>query len=156
MTRMSLLVEDDFEYSQVPTQSNFFGKSPINHALTAVAQEVARLLQHANPVQADGSNHAGTIAIRAIEPEYSQILTVEPLTERELEILQLIVDGYSNDGIAQNLYISTGTAKTHVRNILKKFCASDAEGKASLPEATPTPTHSGSNPGAACDQVLST
>ncbi|WP_292714469.1 hypothetical protein [Nostoc sp. JL34] len=42
------------------------GNSPINHALTAVAQEVARLLQHANPVQADGSNHAGTIAIRAI------------------------------------------------------------------------------------------
>lgn len=46
-----------------------FGNSPINHALTAVAQEVSRLLQHANPVQADGSNHAETIAIRAIEPE---------------------------------------------------------------------------------------
>ncbi|QLE53155.1 helix-turn-helix transcriptional regulator (plasmid) [Nostoc sp. C057] len=83
------------------------------------------------------------------------MLTIETLTERELKILQLIVDGYSNDdGIAQNLYISTGTAKTHVRNILKKFCASDAEGKASLREATPT--HSGSNPDAACDQVLST
>jgi tRNA(Arg) A34 adenosine deaminase TadA len=85
MTRMPLLVEDDFEYSKVPTQSNFFGNSPINYALTAVAQEVARLLQHANPVQADGSNHAETIAIRAIEPEYSQILTIETLTERELE-----------------------------------------------------------------------
>jgi hypothetical protein len=82
---MPLLVEDDFEYSKVPTQSNFFGNSSINHALNAVAQEVARLLQHANPVQADASNHIGTIAIRAIEPEYSQILTIETLTERELE-----------------------------------------------------------------------
>ncbi|WP_442936940.1 LuxR C-terminal-related transcriptional regulator [Nostoc sp.] len=45
------------------------------------------------------------------------------MTERELEVLQLIVDGHSNDGIAQNLYISTGTVKTHVRNILKKLCA---------------------------------
>lgn len=154
MTRMPLLVGDDFEYSKVPTQSNFFGNSPINHALTAVAQEVVRLLQHANPVQADSSNHAETIAIRAIEPEYSQILTIETLSERELQILQLILDGYSNDGIAQNLYISTGTAKTHVRKILKKFCASNAEGKASLRKATPT--HSGSNLGAACVRVLST
>ncbi|WP_442939159.1 helix-turn-helix domain-containing protein [Nostoc sp.] len=125
MTRMPLLVEDDFEYFTVPIQVNLFGNSPINHALTAVAQEVARLLQHANSVQADDSKHAGTIAIRAIEPEYSQILTVEPLTERELEVLQLIVDGQSNNGIAKNLYITTGTVKTHVRNILKKLCASD-------------------------------
>ncbi|MDZ7966170.1 MAG: hypothetical protein RM368_14500 [Nostoc sp. DedSLP03] len=80
MTRMPLLVEDDFEYSKASTQSNFFGNSPINHALIAVAQEVARLLQHANPVQADGSNQAETIAIRAIEPEYSHIKT---LTEPE-------------------------------------------------------------------------
>ncbi|MBN3881885.1 MAG: response regulator transcription factor [Nostoc sp. JL34] len=53
------------------------------------------------------------------------MLIVEPLTERELEVLQLIVDGQSNNGIAENLYISTGTVKTHVRNILKKLCASD-------------------------------
>jgi DNA-binding NarL/FixJ family response regulator len=47
------------------------------------------------------------------------------LTERELEVLQLIVDGLSNAEIAQNLYISIGTVKTHVRNILNKLCADD-------------------------------
>ncbi len=48
-----------------------------------------------------------------------------PLTERELEVLQLIVDGYSNAAISQQLYITVGTVKTHVRNILNKLCADD-------------------------------
>ncbi len=47
------------------------------------------------------------------------------LTERELEVLQLIVDGCSNAEIAQQLYITVGTVKTHVRNILNKLCADD-------------------------------
>ena len=92
---------------------------------SSVAQEVAKLLQQAFPVQADRLNHTGTIAIRTTEPEYRQIITNEPLTERELEVLQLIVDGYSNAAIARRLYIAKGTARTHVRNILKKLYASD-------------------------------
>jgi DNA-binding NarL/FixJ family response regulator len=47
------------------------------------------------------------------------------LTERELEVLQLIVDGLSNAAIAEQLYISIGTVKTHVRHILNKLCADD-------------------------------
>jgi two-component system, NarL family, response regulator LiaR len=47
------------------------------------------------------------------------------LTERELEVLQLIVDGHSNASIADKLFITVGTVKTHVRNILNKLCADD-------------------------------
>lgn len=47
------------------------------------------------------------------------------LTERELEVLQLIVDGHSNAAIADRLFITVGTVKTHVRNILNKLCADD-------------------------------
>ena len=43
------------------------------------------------------------------------------LTERELEVLQLIVEGCSNSVIAERLYITVGTVKTHVRNILNKL-----------------------------------
>ena len=43
------------------------------------------------------------------------------LTERELEVLQLIVEGCSNAVIAERLYITVGTVKTHVRNILNKL-----------------------------------
>lgn len=66
-----------------------------------------------------------TVTISAAEPEYNQIIEAYPLTERELEVLQLIVDGCSNAAIAEKLYITVGTVKTHVRNILNKLCADD-------------------------------
>ncbi len=65
------------------------------------------------------------VAIDAAEPEYSQLIEAYPLTERELEVLQLIVEGCSNAAIAEKLYITVGTVKTHVRNILNKLCADD-------------------------------
>lgn len=66
-----------------------------------------------------------TIQIEASNPEYVQILEAAPLTERELEVLAEIVNGYSNAEIADKLYITVGTVKTHVRNILNKLCADD-------------------------------
>lgn len=68
---------------------------------------------------------AKTVIIHAAEPEYSQLIEAYPLTERELEVLQLIVEGCSNAAIAEKLYITVGTVKTHVRNILNKLCADD-------------------------------
>jgi LuxR family maltose regulon positive regulatory protein len=46
---------------------------------------------------------------------------VEPLSERELEILQLIAQGLSNRDIANQLVITVGTTKWHVHNILSKL-----------------------------------
>lgn len=50
---------------------------------------------------------------------------VEPLSPREIEVLGLIVDGLSNQQIADKLIISLPTAKTHVRNILNKLAVDD-------------------------------
>ncbi len=64
----------------------------------------------------------------ASNPDYVDNLEgIQPytLTERELEVLQLIVEGCSNAVIAERLYITVGTVKTHVRNILNKLCADD-------------------------------
>lgn len=66
-----------------------------------------------------------TVAINAADVEYDQMIAAYPLTERELEVLQLIVEGCSNAVIAEKLYITVGTVKTHVRNILNKLCADD-------------------------------
>ncbi|MDX1989490.1 MAG: response regulator transcription factor [Candidatus Obscuribacter sp.] len=49
----------------------------------------------------------------------------EPLSPRELEVLGLLVDGLSNQEIADKLIISLATAKTHVRNILNKLAVDD-------------------------------
>ena len=46
---------------------------------------------------------------------------VEPLSERELEVLRLLVDGCSNQEIADALVITLGTAKWHVHNIYQKL-----------------------------------
>jgi NarL family two-component system response regulator LiaR len=43
------------------------------------------------------------------------------LTDRELEVLQLLAQGMRNEGIAQDLFISQQTVQTHVRNILAKL-----------------------------------
>ena len=43
------------------------------------------------------------------------------LTERELEVLRLVVKGYSNTEIAKELFISPRTSKAHVSSILYKM-----------------------------------
>lgn len=88
---------------------------------------IARIvLSQMSPKQMDPEQISDqTVEINATAPEYSQIIEAYPLTERELEVLQLIVDGYSNAEIAEKLYITVGTVKTHVRNILNKLCADD-------------------------------
>ena len=43
------------------------------------------------------------------------------ITEREKEIILLILKGYSNDQIAKELFISITTVKTHNMNIFKKL-----------------------------------
>lgn len=44
------------------------------------------------------------------------------LTEREMEILSLMVEGLSNPQIADRCFISKSTAKAHVHSILQKLC----------------------------------
>ena len=45
------------------------------------------------------------------------------LTERELDVLSLMVDGLTNPQIADKLIITRATAKAHVHSILQKLCA---------------------------------
>jgi ATP/maltotriose-dependent transcriptional regulator MalT len=46
---------------------------------------------------------------------------LEPLSERELEVLGLVAQGLSNREIAQRLVLSVGTVKVHTRNIYGKL-----------------------------------
>lgn len=50
------------------------------------------------------------------------------LTEREIEILKLIVDGFSNKEIGEKLYISHRTVDTHRTNMMKKLGVNNIAG----------------------------
>jgi LuxR family maltose regulon positive regulatory protein len=59
-----------------------------------------------------------------VEPPMSQVLEadyIEPLSEREIEVLQLIAEGLTNPEIAARLILSLYTVKTHTRNIYGKL-----------------------------------
>jgi len=47
--------------------------------------------------------------------------TVHALTERELDVLRLVAQGYSNAQAAERLYITVNTVKAHLKNILEKL-----------------------------------
>ncbi len=62
--------------------------------------------------------------LEACDDRHKQPATVplvEPLSERELEVLRLVSAGLSNREIAEKLVISKGTAKSHVHNICGKL-----------------------------------
>lgn len=50
---------------------------------------------------------------------------IEPLTEREIEVLKLVAEGMSNPEIAEKLVLSVGTIKTHVKHIYGKLNVGD-------------------------------
>lgn len=49
----------------------------------------------------------------------------EPLSEREIEILQVLAQGHTNKEIADHLYLAEGTVKNYVTSILQKIGARD-------------------------------
>jgi DNA-binding NarL/FixJ family response regulator len=90
----------------------------------AIANIVLRQLKQESS-QTDAEGNRKTVSIGAVEPQYEELLNNYPLTEREREVLECIVSGCTNIEIGQKLYITVGTVKTHVRNILEKLCAND-------------------------------
>jgi NarL family two-component system response regulator LiaR len=68
-----------------------------------------------------------------LDPEISRILlhparpaaSAEPLSPRELEILRLVVDGYTNEEIAERLACAPATVKTHVHHLFRKMGVHD-------------------------------
>jgi len=88
------------------------GESPLDQELAA------RLLLRLATKEGGQSNALRGLRVRG-EPY------VEPLTPRELEVLELLRLGRTNRQIAQDLVISPGTAKNHVEHIIAKLGVSD-------------------------------
>ena len=46
---------------------------------------------------------------------------LEPLTDRELEVLRLVADGMTNKQVAETLVLAVGTVKKHLKNVYDKL-----------------------------------
>jgi len=55
------------------------------------------------------------------KPQVDQSGLIEPLSEREIEVLQFIAKGLTNQEISNKLFLSMHTVKTHTRNIYSKL-----------------------------------
>ena len=108
-------------------RNTYDGNAWIDPAIARIvlkqAQSSKGVSTSANVVQT--STEDDTQAITAVAEEYQQLIKTYPLTDRELEVLELIVAGCSNADISKKLYITVGTVKTHVCHILNKLCADD-------------------------------
>ncbi len=103
------------------------GNAWIDPAIARIVLKQAQSTKDTSATVAENIPQAedDTQAITAIAEEYQQLIETYPLTDRELEVLELIVAGCSNAEISAKLYITVGTVKTHVCHILNKLCADD-------------------------------
>lgn len=129
-----LTAHDNPDYMLEAVQAGAAGfllkESALQHVASAVRtlmngeplldQELAvRLLRRLSPqVEEAGSREAQV-------DEELRAKMLEALTDRELEILDLLSSGMSNQQIAQQLFLSLSTVKTHVHRIISKLEVSD-------------------------------
>jgi LuxR family maltose regulon positive regulatory protein len=60
-----------------------------------------------------------------MEPSPDQSGLMEPLSEREIEVLQRIAEGLTNKEMADRNYLSVNTVKAHSRNMFGKLDVSN-------------------------------
>ena len=90
---------------------------------------VDRLLTAIQAAQ-EGASYLDPQVARQVMEHLKPIASAEPnivgqLSQRELEVLKLMVEGQSNPEIAAALYLSPNTVKTHVRGIMNKLAVDD-------------------------------
>lgn len=115
---------------QILMCTNFDDDQKVFDALRAGANgyvlknvEIQNIIQSISEVYRGGSPMSRSIARKVIESFHSSSLKDQKydLSKRESEILKLLSKGYRYKEIAAQLFISTETVRTHIRNIYGKL-----------------------------------
>jgi LuxR family maltose regulon positive regulatory protein len=89
------------QHEELTSQHAWLGAEP-----TGTASPIPRQLGHDLPARSEPA------------------LVVEPLTEKEREVLGHLAELLTTEEIAAAMFVSVNTVRTHVRNILRKMSAS--------------------------------
>lgn len=114
-----LLLTDDAEFESLPeTITGLFSKDELPAALGIAIRQVARGEQYLS-----SSLATAILAKRQATASLTEAVrsTIETLTEREREILDLLAQGLSNKMIAAQLYLSVRTVEGHLANIYSRL-----------------------------------
>lgn len=122
-----IAIRSEFPDARVIMLTTFEGDVEIQRSLAAGAR--GYLLKSMPPVElVKGIRevHAGRKRIPAeIAAHIAEHICDEPLTPREIEVLQEVAAGKRNRDIADRLFISEETVKVHVKHIMEKLGARD-------------------------------
>ena len=96
-------------------------------AVGTLVQRYANAAMHGDPILADCLQRLlqamGPMAPADAETAPTGDAIKEPLTRKEIRVLQLLAEGYSNNAMAEKLFVSDSTVRTHLRNINMKLDA---------------------------------
>ena len=122
-----IAIRTEFPDARITVLTTFEADAEIQRALKAGAYSYmlksmppSDIIDTIRQVHAGKKRIPGEVAAHLVEH-----LSEETLTERELEVLQLVMLGNRNRDIANRLFISQETVKAHIKNILEKLGASD-------------------------------
>jgi DNA-binding NarL/FixJ family response regulator len=117
----------EFPAARVIILTTFEGDVEIRRSLAAGAY--GYLLKNMPPsdlVEAIRHVHAGKKRIPpAVAAQLAEHIADQPLTDREIDVLQHVATGNRNRDIAERLFISEETVKVHVKHIMEKLGAGD-------------------------------
>ncbi|MCB9078607.1 MAG: hypothetical protein H6631_13490 [Anaerolineaceae bacterium] len=115
-----LFVDEGEPMSNLLRQAHAHGIAPdyVTKLLAAFDAEGAGRQSRLEPVEGEAGEKS------PLPPRSPTSLLIEPLSERELELLRLVADGLSNQEIAQELFLAVGTVKKHLNNIFGKLSVS--------------------------------
>lgn len=88
-------------------------EAPASRSDPILAEHLQRLLHAFGPLA----------TCEAEPPAMAGAGSEEPLTRKEIRVLQLLAEGYSNSAMAEKLFVSDSTVRTHLRNINMKLDA---------------------------------
>jgi DNA-binding NarL/FixJ family response regulator len=122
-----IAIQTQFPEARIIMMTTFEGDVPVGRALEAGARSyIFKSMPPSGILETIRHVHAGRKRLPAeIAIKLAEHLGDERLTNREVDILRQTAVGNRNREIGANLFISEGTVKVHMKNIMEKLGARD-------------------------------